>query len=195
MKRLYLETNYIVGRTFDQVTVDPAIPPTAAANGVEVAMPAMCLAEALHTIQYRGEGSKKFGNAVQSKFQELREDQSPTAMKLKTYLNLAVIENGSLIRDREARLPTVLASLIGIRLIELTHQSAIAAVTAPLSPDGPNDNLILYTILDDAKSNPVSDMGFFTRNAKDFGKGAAGTALAAANVTLLSDSSSVISWL
>jgi hypothetical protein len=75
-------------------------------------------------------------------------------MKLKTYLNLAVIENGSLIRDREARLPTVLASLIGIRLIELTHQSAIAAVTAPLSPDGPNDNLILYTILDDAKPAP-----------------------------------------
>ena len=195
MKRLYLETNFVIGRAFEQYTVDPAILTTAQNVGAEIALPAICLLESLQTVQRYRITTKQFGDAIQKKLQELREDQSPTSVKLKISLNSAVLENGILADERDARIQAVVQSLSNARLFEIDHQTATKALLAPIIARGVADNLILYAILDDATTTPASDMAFFTLNVSDFAGAAAVASLQGADIALLKDSQSALMWL
>ncbi len=192
MKRLYIETNHIVGLAFEQASHDPAILTTAAARGVEVAMPAVCLAEALKKVQNAGGQMKQFADAMQDTFASLAEDQAPASVRLKGHLMLAVLESGKLRDRRKARSNGVLAGLTGIRLVDFRLSSLIAATSAPLSEGGPIDNLILATIVDDATTNAADgEMAFFTRNVRDFPR----AALENAGVARLAHSQAALRWL
>ena len=194
MKRLYLETNYIVGQAFAQDPAAATIIAEAAKVGAEICLPSFCVQEALTAIQLRRKSTNQFERTLQQKVEELRDDQSSTAVALKTSINMLIPQNGRLRDERERRITTVVASLASIRLIELEHVTAMAALSTPLA-SGAADNLILHVVSKDAQGHQGSDMALFTMNTRDFAKSTALEALTANNIRLLTTSSEVIEWL
>ncbi len=194
MKRLYLETNFIVGQAFSQDLPADSILPIATALGAELCIPSVCAQEALSTVEWRNRSSDKFSGTLKSKLNELRADQSATARRLVILLNQALLENGRLVNERQIRLAAIFQSLLKVRFAHVDPILTHRAVSAPIL-EGAADNLILYAVTFDAATKPLRDMAFFTLNVSDFGATAVVSALAAVNVTLLTDSNDVIIWL
>lgn len=194
MKRLYLETNYVVGQAFGQDPLASTIFSEAAKVGAEVCLPSICIQEALTTVQLRRKSANQFERTLQEKVGELRDDQSPTAASLKTSVNTLIVQNGKLRDEREQRIAAVVASLASVRLIELEHGTAMAALTAQITA-GAADNLILHVVSVDAQRAPVTDMGLLTMNTSDFEKPAVLGVLNASGIKLLTTSVDALTWL
>jgi hypothetical protein len=110
----------------------PRIFAEAAAVDAELCLPSICIQEALATVSVRRKSTDAFGKSLQQKVEELRDDRSVTAIKLKVLISDALIENGRLRDEREARLKEVLLSLAPVRLVELDHAMTAMAISAPL---------------------------------------------------------------
>ncbi len=107
MKRLYLETNYIIGQAFSQDSVAAKILTEAATVGAEVCIPCVCAQEALATVEQRTKQANDFSSALQGKMRDLRTDGSPTAQRILVLLNQVLVENGRLTNERQLRLVAV----------------------------------------------------------------------------------------
>jgi len=165
---LYVETNYIVGQAFSQDPVAATILAEAQKVGAEVCVPSICAQEALATVEMRVKRTNNFSRTIQVKLRELRADHSPTAQAILTLLNQTLIENGRLANERQLRLTAVFQSLSNARFVHVDNQTTSQAVFAPIIVGAATDNLILHAIVADAVAAPASDMGFFTRNTRDF---------------------------
>jgi hypothetical protein len=195
VKRLYVETNYIVGQAFSQDLVAATILAEAAKIGTEVCVPSICAQEALATVEMRVKQTNEFSRTLQGKMRELRADQSATAQTILALLNQTLIENGRLANERQLRLTAVFQSLANVRFVHVNHQITNQAVSAPIIVRGATDNLILHAVISDAASSPVSDMTFFTCNTSDFADAAVTASLTNVNVVPLFNSSHVVAWL
>ena len=195
MKRLYLETNYIVGQAFSQDSVAATILTEAANVCAEVCIPSVCAQEALATVELRTKRANDFSRTLQEKMRELRSDQSSTAKRILALLNQALIENGRLANERQVRLAAVFQSLAGVRFINVDTHTTNQAVSAPLIVDGATDNLILHAVIAHAIQAPLADMAFFTRNTSDFNESAVLARLASAGVTMIFGAAHAVAWL
>jgi hypothetical protein len=195
VKRLYVETNYIVGQAFSQDPLAATISSEATKVGAELCVPSICLQEALATVEMRVKRTNEFSRTLQEKMRELKADRSRTAQTILTLLNQTLLENGRLANERQVRLAEVFRSLSGFRLVHVDNQTTIQAVSAPIIVRGATDNLILYAIVADAVTLPVVDMAFFTLNASDFADAAVTASLTNAGVVPKFNSSHVVAWL
>ncbi len=195
MKRLYLETNYIVGQAFSQDSVAATILMEAANVGAEVCLPSICAQEALATVELRTKRANDFSRTLQGKMRELRSDQSPTAQQILALLNQALVQNGRLANERQVRLTAVFQSLANVRFVNVDTHTTSQAVSAPLIVDGATDNLILHAVVADAIQAPLADMAFFTRNTNDFDEPAVLARLASADVKPIFGATHAVAWL
>jgi hypothetical protein len=194
VKRLYLETNYIVGQAFEQDPIASTIFAEAARADAELCLPSICIQEALTTVQLRRKSANKLKSTLQQQIEGLRDDRSATAAAVKTSINTLIVQNGRLHDERDLRIASVVASLAFARFIELEHGTAMAALTVQITA-GAADNLILHVVCQDAQRRPVTSMALLTMNTRDFAKPAVVEALAASGIILLPSSSDAIAWL
>lgn len=195
MKRLYLETNYLVGQAFSQDPLGATILHEAASFGAEVCLPSICVQEALATVEVRAKQTSEFSRTLQGKMRDLRSDQSATAQVILSLLNQVLIENGRLANERQLRLASVFNAVSNVHFVHIDSQVTSQAVTSPIIVDGATDNLILHAVVMDAMQSPADDMAFFTYNSRDFGESAVVAALTEVKVVPMFSSGHVIAWL
>jgi hypothetical protein len=195
VKRLYLETNYLIGQAFEQDPDAARILPTAVAIGAEICLPFNCVQEAVSAIERNNtRGRDELDRALHAEIGKLRTDQSATAQALVASLNQAKIENARLLNDRQNRFVNTVATLTDVRFPQMTLPGVLRAVQNPII-DAAADNLILAVVIDDAAQHVGDDMVFFTRNTRDFDTQACRAALAAAGVDLKTSAAAVLAWL
>ncbi len=195
MKRLYLETNYIVGQAFSQDPPAAMIISESAKVKAQICLPSICVQEALATVENQAKRTNEFDNVLRAKTNELRADQSATAKDMLAQLNQLTVDNGRLANERQLKLQSVLQSLSAAQYIHVDAATTNQAVAHPLIPRAATDNLILHAVIEDAARNPATDMAFYTLNTKDFDDQAVAHALAKVGVIPIFSAAHVAAWL
>ena len=167
MKRLYLETNFVVGAATGQ---DPewqrlvAVPPT----DLQICLPDICLMEAFGTVEWKAARLRELGRGLATQARELRRSALAISSRTAADLDQSKIDLG-LIADSWLTGMAAIVSQLEVRVSWISTNAAAraASVSKPLIDDL-TDNLILHCVLDHAGINGGVAAGFLTANAGDF---------------------------
>ena len=197
MVRLYIETNFLMsiatGRDSQAYNL-LSTPP----SSVQIAIPSICCMEALSALEDELKRRNRFENDLNLQLSQLRRDvTSPYAQSLLSHLAQSVIENRGLLNDVKERLFQALDRLAAnAEIIPLTADMLQASLTTDFIEKEPTDNLILYSILDDARLHPTEVKVFLSGNVKEFGTLEVQQALSDAGVAeYFRASQSFLGWL
>jgi hypothetical protein len=134
-----------------------------------VVIPSGCYMESFSAFEDEEKRRNRFKDELDRQIGQLRRDiTSANALKLLTNLEQSRIDNDNLLNDVKARLYTFVDQAARcIEQIEPTAGIINDAVTNMLIPD-PTDNLILHSILADARARPADTKALLTGNTRDF---------------------------
>ena len=193
---LYLETNYLIGYAKGQETPVGIRLMESDLWPFRVAVPGICIMEALSTYNAEEKSRKKFADDLNYHLRETTRDRTSSyARSLLPLLQQARIDSGQLLKHIRNRLD--------ICIHVLSHQCEII----PLDPrviqrrywgdllDDPTDDLILHCILWHSENQEPGSRAFYTGNSKDFGRGAAKEALDKAGIRHFSTADNAVGWL
>lgn len=171
MVRLYIETNFLMsiatGRDSQAYNL-LSVPP----SSVRIAIPSICCMEALSALEDELKRRNRFENDLILQISQLRRDiTSASAQSLLFHLRQSVVENRGLLNNVKERLFQALDQLAAkAEIIALTaHMLQASFNTAVIDEKEPTDNLILYSILQDARLHPTEVKVFLSSNVKEFG--------------------------
>jgi hypothetical protein len=154
-------------------------------SSVHLAMPSICLMEALSALEQEQKYRRRFGNELELQIGQLQRDvTSSHAQSLLSYLVQSRQENRALIADVEARLFQALDQISSkAETIALTADILRESRITSFSDIDHTDNLILHCILHHARLHPDEVKVFLSSNNRDFGKMEVQAALRNAGVT------------
>lgn len=140
-------------------------------SSVQIAIPSICCMEALSALEDELKRRNRFENDLNLQISQLRRDvTSAYAQSLLFHLDQSVIENRGLLNDVKQRLFQALDQVTAnAEIISLTADMLQASLNTDFMEKEPTDNLILYSILDDARLHPNEVKVFLSGNVKEFG--------------------------
>lgn len=154
-------------------------------SSVHLAMPSICLMEALSALEQEQKYRRRFGNELDLQIGQLQRDvTSSHAQSLLSSLVQSRQENRALIADVEARLFQALDQISSkAEMIALTADTLRESLNAPFFDKDHTDNLIVYCILYHARLHPNEVKVFLSSNNRDFGNSEVQAALRNAGVS------------
>jgi hypothetical protein len=138
---------------------------------IQLIMPSVCAMEALSVLHRERKQRRRFQDDVNSQLREVtRDDTGVTAAELQRSLMSANIRFGIWQDVVRIRLSQALSDLgrtaimidLSAGVLEDSLQTALI--------DDPTDNLILFSILDHARTAPAGPRAFRSENSDDFGQ-------------------------
>ncbi len=153
--------------------------------------------EALSALEDELKRRNRFENDLNLQISQLRRDvTSPYAQSLLFHLRQSVVENRRLLNNIKERLFQALNQLsANAEMLALTGDTLKESLITTLISTDPTDNLILYSILQDAHLYPTEVKVFLSGNVKEFGTIEARQALNNAGVRYFSATQSFLGWL
>lgn len=165
---LYVETNFLMGVAMGQEAKGNDLLAAISAD-FRVLMPSGCYMESFSNIEHQKNLRNLFRNELDQQITQLRRDiTSANATSLLNHLEQSRIANDKLLSDVLNRLFAFVDQARS--LIDPLHPSPDVlhdGVTNPIISD-PTDNLILHTILADARRRPGDTKALLTGNTRDF---------------------------
>jgi hypothetical protein len=127
--------------------------------------------EALSALEDELKRRNRFENDLNLQISQLRRDvTSAYAQSLLVHVEQSLNANQGLLNDVKERLFQALDRLAAnAEIIPLTADILQASLTTDFIEKEPTDNLILYSILDDARLHPTEVKVFLSGNVKEFG--------------------------
>lgn len=140
-------------------------------SSVRIAIPSICCMEALSALEDELKRRNRFENELNLQMSQLRRDvTSASAQSLLFHVEQPVVENRGLLNDIKERLSQALDQQAGkAEIIALTADMLQAGLDTAFIEQEPTDNLILYSILQDARLHPTEVKVFLSSNVKEFG--------------------------
>ncbi|QEH36125.1 hypothetical protein OJF2_46850 [Aquisphaera giovannonii] len=165
---LYIETNFLMSIATGR---DPSAASLLAGRGVAVrlAVPQVCLLEALAVLNDIHRDRNQFENTLAFQVGQLRRDiTSRNARALWQLLIQARLHNDKLVEDTDRRLRKAIRVVTrNAQLIPVSRTVIRSAYKHPLISD-PTDNLILQCILEHARGESSGNKAFLSGNTNDF---------------------------
>ncbi len=178
---LYTETNFLMGIATGRDS--RAMDFLRSSSDVLVAIPQICIMEALTVLNATRRRTNQFVDSLGQKINEVRRDStSEHATALEFHLREARLASPKLLDDINNRLLDAMLALESqAALIGLSGDALKASLSLQLIDD-PTDNLILHCILDHARDSGIEVKALLTENSRDFDRQEVRDALTGAGI-------------